>query len=89
MSNLKKEDLRTKRTRKMILEAFIVLVEEKGYEHVTVSDIASKAMINRATFYAHFKDKQDVYDYIFEKAVGKFVMVLAPVQLGNTNQLQM
>lgn len=72
----------------MILEAFIVLVEEKGYEHVTVSDIASKAMINRATFYAHFKDKQDVYDYIFEKAVGKFVMVLAPVQLGNTNQLQ-
>ena len=88
MSNLKKEDLRTKRTRKMILEAFIVLVEEKGYEHVTVSDIASKAMINRATFYAHFKDKQDVYDYIFEKAVGKFVMVLAPVQLGNTNQLQ-
>ena len=39
----------------MILEAFINLVEEKGYEHVTVSDIANQAMINRATFYAHLK----------------------------------
>ncbi|MGX7063919.1 TetR/AcrR family transcriptional regulator [Enterococcus cecorum] len=86
---MKKEDLRTKRTRKMILEAFINLVEEKGYEHVTVSDIASQAMINRATFYAHFKDKQDVYDYIFKEAVTQFMIVLAPVQLGRTNQLQL
>ncbi|CAI3322464.1 TetR/AcrR family transcriptional regulator [Enterococcus cecorum] len=86
---MKKEDLRTKRTRKMILEAFINLVEEKGYEHVTVSDIASQAMINRATFYAHFKDKQDVYDYIFKEAVAQFMIVLAPVQLGRTNQLQL
>lgn len=88
-NKLKKEDLRTKRTRKMILEAFISLVEEKGYEHVTVSDIASQAMINRATFYAHFKDKQDVYDYIFKEAVAQFMIVLAPVQLGRTNQLQL
>lgn len=88
-NTLKKEDLRTKRTRKMILEAFINLVEEKGYEHVTVSDIASHAMINRATFYAHFKDKQDVYDYIFKEAVEQFMIVLAPVQLGRTNQLQL
>lgn len=88
-NKLKKEDLRTKRTRKMILEAFINLVEEKGYEHVTVSDIASQAMINRATFYAHFKDKQDVYDYIFKEAVEQFMIVLAPVQLGRTNQLQL
>lgn len=88
-NTLKKEDLRTKRTRKMILEAFINLVEEKGYEHVTVSDIASQAMINRATFYAHFKDKQDVYDYIFKEAVEHFMIVLAPVQLGRANQLQL
>ena len=88
-NKLKKEDLRTKRTRKMILEAFINLVKEKGYEHVTVSDIANQAMINRATFYAHFKDKQDVYDYIFKEAVAQFMIVLAPVQLGRTNQLQL
>lgn len=88
-NRLEKEDLRTKRTRKMILETFINLVKERGYEHVTVSDIANQAMINRATFYAHFKDKQDVYDYIFKEAIEQFMMVLAPVQLGRTNQLQL
>lgn len=86
-NRLKKEDLRTKRTRKMILETFINLVKERGYEHVTISDIANQAMINRATFYAHFKDKQDIYDYIFKEAIEQFMMVLAPVQLGRTNQL--
>ena len=61
----KKTDLRVQRTRKMIIEAFFKLVETKGYEAVTIQDIADEAMINRATFYAHFKDKQHLYDAIF------------------------
>ncbi|MFV0559688.1 MAG: TetR/AcrR family transcriptional regulator [Enterococcus sp.] len=65
---MKKIDLRVKRTHKMIIEAFIQLVEEKGYDNVTIQDIADTAMINRATFYAHFKDKQDLYEQIFEFA---------------------
>jgi len=45
----KKTDLRVQRTRKMIIEAFFKLVETKGYEAVTIQDIADEAMINRAT----------------------------------------
>lgn len=86
---MKKEDLRTRRTKKMILTAFMQLVENKGYEQITVSDIANEAMINRATFYAHFKDKQDVYDYIFNQAFETFISVLAPIQIGHTNHLQL
>lgn len=86
---MKKEDLRTRRTKKMILTAFMQLVENKGYEQITVSDIANEAMINRATFYAHFKDKQDVYDYIFNQAFETFISVLAPIQIGHTNRLQL
>ena len=52
-------DLRVIRTRKMIFNAFIKLVKEYGIERLTVQQIADEAMINRATFYAHFKDKQD------------------------------
>lgn len=59
---MKKVDLRVKRTHKMIIEAFIRLVEERGYDDLTVQEIADEAMINRATFYAHFKNKQDLYD---------------------------
>ena len=46
----KKIDLRVKRTNKMIMEAFIHLVEAKGYDNITIQEIADEAMINRATF---------------------------------------
>ncbi|MEH7395415.1 TetR/AcrR family transcriptional regulator, partial [Priestia megaterium] len=46
---LKKTDLRVIRTRKMIKESFIDLIQEKGYESITIRDIADNALINRAT----------------------------------------
>lgn len=82
-------DLRVQRTRKMILEAFVKLVEEKGFEQLTVQDIADEAMINRATFYAHYKDKQDVFDQIFDTAVLAFTSVLEPEQLMQGNRIKL
>lgn len=73
---MKKLDLRVKRTNKYIIEAFIRLVEKKGFEQVTVQNIADEAMINRATFYAHYKDKQDLYEKIFDLAVESFTAIL-------------
>ncbi|MGC6768559.1 TetR/AcrR family transcriptional regulator [Enterococcus sp. LJL128] len=73
---MKKKDLRVMRTHKMIIEAFIQLVEEKGFDVLTIQEIADRAMINRATFYAHFKDKQDLYEQIFDLAVRAFTSVL-------------
>lgn len=58
--NEKKVDLRILKTRKAIKEAFLSLVNEKGYERMTVQDIADEAMINRNTFYLHYLDKQDL-----------------------------
>ncbi|MFC4565287.1 TetR/AcrR family transcriptional regulator [Nocardiopsis mangrovi] len=53
-------DLRVRRTRKLLREALVALVEESGYEPVTVRDIAERAMVNRATFYAHYDGKYDL-----------------------------
>lgn len=85
---MKKTDLRVKRTNKMIVEAFIRLVEEKGFDQVTVQDIADEAMINRATFYAHYKDKHDLYEKIFNQAVEAFTSVLSPDDLVTGNRLR-
>lgn len=85
---MKKVDLRVKRTNKMIIDAFIKLVEAKGYDQVTVQDIADEAMINRATFYAHYKDKQDLYDTIFNLAVDAFTSVLNPADLVKGNRVK-
>lgn len=58
-----KLDPRVKRTRSLILNAFMEILPEKGFQSVSVQDITEKAGINRATFYAHFEDKYKLLDY--------------------------
>ncbi|MCB0170383.1 MAG: TetR/AcrR family transcriptional regulator [Anaerolineae bacterium] len=50
-------DPRVIRTRRLLLDAFAGLLKEKGFRAMSVQDIASRATVNRATFYAHFEDK--------------------------------
>ncbi len=60
----KKADLRVLKTQKLIKEAFISLLERKGFESITIQDIADEALINRATFYLHYQDKFDLLEQI-------------------------
>jgi AcrR family transcriptional regulator len=53
-------DRRTLRTRQALHQALIRLVLERGYDQVTVADIADAANVGRSTFYAHFTDKDDL-----------------------------
>ncbi len=63
-----KTDPRVKRTRLMIEQAFMKLINEKGFQDVTVQDITERAGINRATFYAHFTDKYALLDFSIRQA---------------------
>ncbi len=54
-------DPRIKRTRHAIQEAFQVLLSEHGLIPLTVQDITAQAGVNRATFYAHYRDKHDLF----------------------------
>ena len=51
-------DRRVERTRKLLQDALIAMMIEKGYDATTVQDIIDRANVGRATFYAHFADKQ-------------------------------
>ncbi|PYI50986.1 TetR/AcrR family transcriptional regulator [Paenibacillus flagellatus] len=53
-------DLRVVRTQQAIRDALVELIEEKGFEAMTVKDITTRARINRGTFYAHYLDKYDL-----------------------------
>ncbi|EJS69283.1 TetR/AcrR family transcriptional regulator [Bacillus cereus] len=53
-------DLRVIRTKTAIRNAFVELIEEKGFDAITVKDITTKANINRGTFYTHYQDKFDL-----------------------------
>lgn len=56
----KKADRRIGRTRKLMHEALMALIVEKGYESVTVQDILDRADVGRSTFYAHYRDKDEL-----------------------------
>ncbi|MGN1385035.1 MAG: TetR/AcrR family transcriptional regulator [Bacillus sp. (in: firmicutes)] len=51
-------------TKLKIKNAFVELVNEKGMESLTISDIARKAKINRGTFYLHYVDKIDLLEQL-------------------------
>lgn len=61
-------DPRVRRTRGLIVRAFNDLVAEKGHTGLTVREIADRATVNRATFYAHFADQYDLFDYAISEA---------------------
>lgn len=57
---MKKKDRRIGRTRRLMQEALMSLIGEKGYESVTVQDILDRADVGRSTFYAHYRDKEEL-----------------------------
>ena len=50
-------DRRQRKTRKAIFDAFISLLSQKDFEHITVAEIIERADVGRATFYSHFETK--------------------------------
>jgi AcrR family transcriptional regulator len=67
-----KVDRRIRRTRELLRRALISTVLEKGYEHVTVQDIIDRADVGRSTFYAHFRDKEELLVFGLEELRGAF-----------------
>ena len=60
-------DPRVKRTRKLLLDAFLSVMAEKSFDEITVQDITARATVNRATFYAHFVDKYALVDELIRE----------------------
>lgn len=58
----KKENLspQAERTKHQFKQAFTELINEKGFNHVSVTDIVQRAQYNRATFYLYYLDKPDI-----------------------------
>ena len=64
-----KNDARVMRTRERIDAAFVQLLHRRSYGDIRVSDITKKAGVGRATFYAHYSDKDELLRSQFERIV--------------------
>ena len=71
--NKNKEDPRVRRTRKLLVESFGRLLGIKSYESISITDITKEADVNRATFYAHFSDKDELFEEIIYESFQKLL----------------
>jgi AcrR family transcriptional regulator len=55
-------DRRVQRTRGLLHEALASLIHEKPYDGIVVKEILARANVGRSTFYAHFRDKEDLLE---------------------------
>ena len=59
MANTRVEDLRVRKTKKALNDAFVALLCERSFDEITVNELCDRANIRRATFYKHYTDKLD------------------------------
>lgn len=70
--NTRKEDLRVRRTYKLLSQALMSLLLEKSFEEIFVTDICERAMVHRTTFYKHFEDKYHLLDFCVQELIRNF-----------------
>jgi len=56
----RKPDRRAARTRAALHAALLALITEKDYDDITVEELTGRADLGRATFYLHYRDKDDL-----------------------------
>ena len=54
------EDRRINTRSRVLRDALIKLMEERGFEGFSVNDLCARADLNRGTFYNHFSDKESL-----------------------------
>jgi len=69
--------LRLRRTQKLLREALIEIIEERGFDALTVGEITERALISRAAFYRNYQDKYDLVEQIFDEAMQALFKILA------------
>ena len=69
---MRKADRRVQRTRELLQKALIELINENGYDGITIQDIVDRANVGRTTFYLHYNSKDELFMSCHEAMVSKF-----------------
>ncbi|MGL5069338.1 MAG: TetR/AcrR family transcriptional regulator [Sarcina sp.] len=61
-------------TRKKLFETAIKLINEKGYDNITVSEICKESGVAKGTFYVHFESKEDILKETYYADMSSYVL---------------
>ncbi|THF75327.1 TetR/AcrR family transcriptional regulator [Cohnella fermenti] len=76
MATTGQDDLRIQRTRQLLHDALVLLLQEKPFYKISVNELAMRAGINRVTFYLHYKNIDEFIERFLEGYVVKIKEVL-------------
>lgn len=77
--NNSKIDRRVQRTRQALRTALLDLIKKKGYDSISVEEITEHANVGRATFYLHYKDKEDLLLEQFSEMANEKVQLISEI----------
>jgi AcrR family transcriptional regulator len=81
-------DRRVRRTQDLLRRALLALIQEKGYDRITVQDILDRADIGRSTFYGHYRDKDDLLRAGFEDIRAEFAAERDAAEKGTRSNVE-
>ena len=70
-------------TKKILMDSFWEIYEKKSIDEITVKEITDKAGYNRATFYIHFKDVNDILQCIEDQLFETFDNIFKQIDIEN------
>jgi AcrR family transcriptional regulator len=76
----RKPDQRSVRTRDLLGNALIALIQEKSIDKVTVQQVLDRAGVGRSTFYLHYRDKDDLFLSQLENGLEMWSTALSAAQ---------
>lgn len=76
---MEKIDRRVQRTRAQLRDALLALIVERGYDDLSIQDITDKADLRRATFYLHYKDKEELLLTVLSESFDGLVRQMEPI----------
>ena len=74
------EDRRIQRTRQLLEQALIELIEEHDFESITIQEITDRARLGRATFYLHYRDKEHLLQTTLQRLQEDLSQQLEPLR---------
>lgn len=77
--------MKEKTTKECILNEALTLFSEKGYEAVSVAQIAEAVGIKAPSLYKHYKSKQDIFDAILKTMATRYEEQMQGMQMNGVN----
>lgn len=72
------EDVRVRRTRRLLADALVELTLERPFEAITVRDLTDRAQIGYATFFRHYSGKEELLRAMLQEVLAALLELLEP-----------